>query len=128
MELTRQLKAVEQQIENLLDRIVEATSPSVISASEARLSKLEREKLVLSEKVAGVLPPKGGLEECIELSLRSQILSSQWNSYENGCFAMRQLFSDWHFQRPFGIVEMRGMELPKYPPLRGVGRNFKSEK
>src|SRR5690606_25812393 len=53
MELKRQLKAAEQQIENLLDRIVEATSPTVISAYEARLSKLEREKLVLSEKVAG---------------------------------------------------------------------------
>ncbi len=44
-EIKRRLKAVEKQIESLLDRIVEATSPGVISAYETRLTKLEREKL-----------------------------------------------------------------------------------
>ncbi len=45
---------------NLLDRVVDASSPSVVSAYETRIEKLEREKIVLAERVARTVPPKGG--------------------------------------------------------------------
>ena len=77
-----QLKAAEKQIEDLLDRVVEAGSQSVIRAYEKRIDKLEREKIVLAEKAAKTLPPKGRLEECIELALK--FLSGPWNIYNNG--------------------------------------------
>lgn len=120
VELKRQLKAAEKQIESLLDRIVEATSPSVISAYETRLSKLEREKLVLSEKVASVLPPKGRLEECIELSLK--FLSSPWNIYANGCFAMRQTVLRLAFPEPLRYCRNEGYGTPKISfPFKVLG-------
>jgi septal ring factor EnvC (AmiA/AmiB activator) len=50
-ELQKQLKAVERDIESLLDRVVDATSASVVSAYEARIQKLERQKIVLTERV-----------------------------------------------------------------------------
>src|SRR5690606_17943530 len=116
----RQLKAAEQQIESLLDRIVEATSPSVISAYETRLAKLEREKLVLSEKVAGVLPPKGRLEECIELSLK--FLSSPWDIYEKGCFAMRQTVLRLAFPEPLRYCRNEGYGTPEFSfPFKVLG-------
>ena len=46
-------------------------NPSVVSAYEQRLGKLEREKIVLTERSAKALPPKGRLEECIELTSNS---------------------------------------------------------
>ena len=70
-ELQKQLRDAERQIEGLLDRVVEASSTSVISAYEARIEKLEREKIVLAERVANVVPPTGRLvvlQERIELS------------------------------------------------------------
>ena len=67
-ELQKQLKAVERDIESLLDRVVDATSASVVSAYEARIEKLERQKLVLTKRVEKTVPPTGRLEDCIELA------------------------------------------------------------
>ena len=44
-----------------------ATTDSVVSAYEGRLAKLEREKIVLGERVEQIVPPKGRFEEFIEL-------------------------------------------------------------
>jgi septal ring factor EnvC (AmiA/AmiB activator) len=48
--LAAQTRDIEGEIEALLDRIVEATSPSVIQAYEKRIDKLEREKIRLGEQ------------------------------------------------------------------------------
>ena len=67
--LQKQLVDVERQIESLLDRIVDFASPSVVGAYEARIDKLERQKIALAERVANVVPPRGRLEEYNELAL-----------------------------------------------------------
>lgn len=97
-ELQKQLKAVERDIESLLDRVVDATSASVVSAYEARIEKLERQKLVLTKRVEKTVPPTGRLEDCIELALK--FLSSPWNLYKNGDFAMRQTVLRLVFSEP----------------------------
>ena len=96
--LKKELKENTQQIESLLDRIVEATSASVVSAYEARIEKLERNRLVLQERLDRSVPPKGRLEDCIELALR--FLSSPWNIYKNGDFAIRQTVLRLAFAEP----------------------------
>ncbi|MCB2012943.1 MAG: hypothetical protein KDF64_20555, partial [Geminicoccaceae bacterium] len=48
----RELKVIEGQIENLLERIVEASNPAVIKAYEARIEKLEHERLLADEKAS----------------------------------------------------------------------------
>ncbi|UWQ78375.1 hypothetical protein K3725_13775 [Leisingera sp. S132] len=40
-----------KKIEGLLDRIVDADNPTLIKAYEKRIEKMEREKLILDEKV-----------------------------------------------------------------------------
>jgi len=97
-ELQKQLKEVDRQIGSLLDRIVDATSASVVSAYEARIEKLERQKIVLAERVETTVPPKGRLEDCIELALN--FLASPWNIYKNGDFAMRQTVLRLVFSEP----------------------------
>ena len=47
-----QLKALEKQTEALLARIMDASNPSVINAYEAKIAKLERDKLKLQENMA----------------------------------------------------------------------------
>lgn len=96
--LETQLRDVEAQIESLLDRIVEATSPTVVSAYEARIERLERDKIVLSERVENVVPPEGRLEGCIEHALR--FLSSPWKFYKNGDYVMRQTVLRLAFLEP----------------------------
>lgn len=65
---------------------------------EARIEKLERQKIVLAERVETTVPPKGRLEDCIELALN--FLSNPWNIYKNGDFAMRQTVLRLVFAEP----------------------------
>ena len=97
-EWQRQLKAAEKQIDDLLDRIVDATRKPVIAAYEKRLDKLECEKIVLAERIEKAVPPKGRLEECMELSLK--FLSSPWEIYEKGSYALRQTVMRLAFVEP----------------------------
>lgn len=110
-EFRRQVKHVEKQIEGLLDRIVEATSPSVVSAYEARLAKLERQKIILSEKARKASPPKGQLEDFFELSLR--FLSSPWNIYKNGDPQMRRTVLKLAFAEPLRFNRHEGYRTPE---------------
>lgn len=83
-EWQRQLSEVGNQIDGLLDRIVDATNASVIRAYEQRIANLERERLVLAERVTQSVPHKGRLEDCIELTLT--FLSNPCNIYEKRQF------------------------------------------
>ena len=42
----------EKSVEQFLDRIADAETPSVIAAYEKRINKLEAEKIVITEKMA----------------------------------------------------------------------------
>jgi site-specific DNA recombinase len=57
-----QLQATERQIENLLDRIVDASSPSIVSTYENRLQKLDEKKAELAEKIENCGRPAGTFE------------------------------------------------------------------
>ena len=52
------LRKTEKQIEQLLDRIVESSTASVIAAYERRIAQLEKDKLIIAEKLRGNAFPK----------------------------------------------------------------------
>lgn len=104
--IERQKADVEKQIEGLLDRIVETSSPSVISAYEGRIAKLEREKILLAERATQTVPPKGRFEEFIELSL--DFLAKPWNIYENGSLLLRQTVLRLAFSEPLRYSRKSG--------------------
>ncbi|MGO6990606.1 recombinase family protein [Rhizobium ruizarguesonis] len=81
-ELENQVRGVEKQIQTLLERIIETASDTVIKAYEGKIEKLERQKLLLEEKVDRISPPTRKLDDFIEPALA--LLSSPWNIYENG--------------------------------------------
>ncbi len=110
-EFTRRLKAVDEQIEGLLDRVVEASSPSVVSAYEGRIAKLEREKIILKERANRSVPPKGHLEEFIELSLR--FLANPWNIYEKGGVDIRHAVLRLAFTQPLKYCRKTGYRTPE---------------
>ena len=69
MQLQSQLKNTEAKIEQLLDRIVETDSTSVIAAYEKRITKLEKDKLLAAERLANSGQPKRSFGESFELAL-----------------------------------------------------------
>ena len=79
---------LEKQIDGLVDRIVESTNERVVSAYEQRIEGLERQKLVLSEKLQNAGKPKRPFEEMFELTMN--FLSSPCNIWKNGGLAQKQ--------------------------------------
>ena len=71
-----QEKAIGKQIEQLVDRVVEASSPTAISAYEKRISRLEKEKLLLTEKRTRGTAPKHTFEQMFERAML--FLSNPW--------------------------------------------------
>jgi hypothetical protein len=91
-----------------------------VSAYESRNDKLERDKLVLNDRIAKSVPPKGRLEDCIELSLK--FLSSHCNIWKNGDFAMRQAVLRLAFAEPLRYSQKGVYETPKLSfPFKYLG-------
>ncbi len=110
--LKNQLDDLNQKIESLLDRIVDANNASVVNAYEGKIDKLERDKIVLQEKIGKAVPEKGRLEDCMELAL--SFLSSPWNIYKNGDFAMRQTVLRMAFSEPLTYSPNGVYGTPKF--------------
>jgi hypothetical protein len=92
------LRDIEAQIESFLDRVLDASNPRVVKSYEDRIDELERQKIILSERKENIIPPKGRLEDCIELTLR--FLSSPYDIYKNSSYALRQCVLRLAFSRP----------------------------
>lgn len=56
---------LQKQIDGLLDRIVEADSPSIITAYEKRIEKMKREKPMLGEKLSKQRPKRFQFGLCL---------------------------------------------------------------
>ncbi|MBZ9650170.1 recombinase family protein [Sphingobium sp. 3R8] len=74
--------AVEKKIGQFLDRIVEANSPTVISAYERKVVELERDKLILVENIAKCGTPARDYDEVFQTSM--EFLSNPWNLWKTG--------------------------------------------
>ena len=87
--LKRDQADVQKQIDQLLDRIVEASNGSVIAAYEARINKLEIRKLALAEKAAVAGKSRHTREELFEPALT--FLSKPWKLWETGRLDLRRI-------------------------------------
>ena len=110
-ELAKQLRDVGRQIETLLERIMEAENATVIKAYEAKIAKLEREKLLLAEKADRIAPPKGRLDEFIEPALN--FLGNPWNLYENGSLVLKRTVLRLAFSEPLRYSLKSGYRTAK---------------
>ena len=101
----------------------EATNASVVSAYETRIDKLERDRIVLQEKIENAVPEKGRLENCMELAMR--FLSSSWNIYKNGDYALRQTVLRLAFAKPLRYSLNGVYGTPEFfLPIQIFRRNF----
>ena len=106
-----QIKGVEKQIDSLLDRLVDASSQSVIRAYETKIEKLELEKLRLLDQQEKGGIPSGHLDEFIEPAMK--FLANPWNIYQKGGFAMRQTVLRLAFAEPLRYSRENGYRTAK---------------
>ncbi len=74
--LGAQLLKIEKQVGQYLERILDASVPSVITAYEDRIRKLEEEKLAIRERMAASAPAPARFDETLRTAL--DFLSNPW--------------------------------------------------
>ncbi len=104
------VRAVEKQIDQLLDRIVDASNDSVVAAYEKRIAKLEREKLLALEKMAQAGKPMHTFEESFEHAMR--FLASPWNIWANADLVMKKTVLRLAFSEPLPYCRNEGLRTP----------------
>ncbi|MFQ6549895.1 recombinase family protein [Aestuariibius sp. 2305UL40-4] len=110
-EAKRQIKAIEKQVDGLMDRIVEANSSSVISAYEAKIDRLETEKLLLTEKLRKTGQPKRSFEEMFELAMA--FLASPWKLWASGNLPLQRTVLKLAFAERLAYCRKEGLRTPK---------------
>ena len=102
---------LENKINELVDRIVEASNPRVISAYEKRLAELERQKLVVQEKVSNSGAPQRTFDEMFEHAMH--YLSSPWKIWDSGRFDLQRLVLKLTFSGHLEYCRETGFRTPK---------------
>jgi hypothetical protein len=67
---------IDKQIADLVDRIVDASTPAVIAAYETRIARLESDKLVIAEKLENCTQPRHSFEDLFKLAFA--FLKNPW--------------------------------------------------
>ena len=113
--IEKELAEIERKVKQLLDRIVEAESPTVISAYENRIAELESTKLLLKDKMARAAQPKRDFDESFRNALA--FLASPWNLWNNGSLAEKKMALRLTFPKhlvydPKGAVRNTELSFP----------------
>ena len=80
--LSAQLIKIERQVSQLLERILDASVPSVIGAYEDRIRKLEEDKLVIQERMANATHPASSFDDTLRTAL--EFLANPWILWSSG--------------------------------------------
>ena len=120
--LKREVTKIEKQIDGLLDRIVEASMPSVISAYEKRLARLERDKLIAQEKLGKTGEPAHSFDQLFELAYA--LLASPWKLWESGQLTLQRTVLKLAFAERITYCRKTGLRTPEttlpFKALAGV--------
>ena len=131
----RDLRKVEKDLDGYLVRVVETTRPTVIAALEDKIDKMERQKMILNEKIASHDANEGNFEKSIEHAL--SFFSNPWKIWDSGKFEwqrmlLRLAFADRmvydrnigyrtpKFALPFRVLTQNGVQKSEMVPRRGL--------
>ncbi|MCR9089229.1 MAG: recombinase family protein [Rhodobacteraceae bacterium] len=118
--LEAQAAKIDKDIEALVDRLIETASPSVSQRIEARVSQLEREKLLIAEQIEKPLPNSGTAAELFEHALL--FLANPWKIWEKGSLQVRRMVLRLVFAEPISYSPEQGVRTPKTTiPFRYLG-------
>lgn len=111
---------IERKIAQLMDRLVETDSESVIKAYEKRIGDLETERMILRERIEKCGTPLQTYEESFEHSM--MFLSNPWNLWENGRIEHRQTVLKLAFKDQLAYCRDSGFRTPEISlPFKALG-------
>ena len=111
--LKAELGKVNGQVEQFLDRIGDATVPSVITAYETRIKALEDRKIVLAEKIAATGRPVRSFDETVRTAF--EFLASPWNLWSSDRIEDKRTVLKLAFADRWPTPRITGLEPRNFP-------------
>jgi len=119
----RKTRELQRQIEQLLDRLMEAENKTVVSAYEKRIAKLEEEKLILAERAASAGKPQRTFGQMFELAMA--FVASPWKLWETGRFELQRLVLRLAFSERLAYDRNTGFRTPELSfPFKALDPQF----
>ena len=109
--LKAEIVKIDRQIEGLVGRIVEASTPTVITAFETRIAKLESEKLAFAEKLENGTQPSHGFEDLFELAF--VFFRTLWKLWDSGQLTLQKTVLKLAFSERHSYGRNSGFRIPK---------------
>ena len=109
--LKAEIVDIDRQIRGLVDRIVEASTPTVIDAFETRIAKLESEKLVMTEKLEIGTRPSHSFEDLFELAF--EFLRNPWKLWDSGQLTLQKTVLRLAFSERVSYCRNSGLRTAK---------------
>ncbi|MEZ5492362.1 MAG: recombinase family protein [Gammaproteobacteria bacterium] len=118
--LQLEINKAEKKIEQLLDRIVDAESTSVISAYEKRIGELQLEKQIMQEKIASCGRPLKDFDESFRTAM--EFLSNPHELWASGHIENRHAVMKLTFSDRLAYVRGEGFRTPETTlPFKALG-------
>ncbi len=109
--LRRDILKLDKQIDNLMDKIVDAESNTAITAYERRIARLEKDKLIKAEKLENGTTPQRTFEEMFELALT--FLANPWKLWASTRLEDKRTVLKLAFDAPLAYCRKQGLRTPK---------------
>ncbi len=113
--MEKERTALDKKIAQLMDRIVEASSLTVIEAYEKRIGKHEADKFILNEQIAEMAKPKKAFEETFRTAFA--FLSSPVKFWRSGELKAKKIVLKLTFAKQLSYTKRDGFRtvLPSLP-------------
>ncbi len=110
--VTEKIKAIEGEMDGLVDRLLKTSNERVVRACENRIDVLERDKAAMQEKLGQSGKPKRSFEEVFELTLG--FLSNPWNLWKNGKISDQKTVLRLVISEPLSWKRGEGFQTPVF--------------
>ena len=110
-QLKQEVTEIDGQIENLVDRVMDASSPSVIAAYEKRITALEQQKLVTIEKIGHKTHENRTFEDMFELALG--FLKNPCKVWDSGKLSLQRTVLKLAFSGQISYCRGEGLRTPE---------------
>ena len=122
-------QAIDHEIGGIVSRIVESDSQAVVKAYEARIATLEKEKLLLAERISSQGRPRNTFEESFRTAL--EFLLNPLKPWLSGDFRLKRTVLKLAFAKPISYDREKGLRTtePSLPfqviqGFTGVGNDL----
>ncbi|MCU7805681.1 MAG: hypothetical protein KZQ96_21045 [Candidatus Thiodiazotropha sp. (ex Lucinoma borealis)] len=106
-----ELRKIDRKIEQLLDRLVDTESATIINSYEKRIEQLEKDKLVISERITNSIRPVRSFEETVRTSL--EFLANPHKLWASGRLEDQRAVLKLAFANRLAYVRNEGLRTPE---------------